>query len=173
MSMEFILLKTVKMLHVTIVGILTFISRITAISVCLSRNVSLFFSILAFDQLTGHAYGVEHGKSNIVSSQFIKVKRKAKIRNRYNQVPYLTRDKNTQTHHTNKSQEASPFQAGGHKPARDRHDSILRTNVYHKCQKGSTKEAQPWNDLKVLDVLNMCNNTDLSKKRAKIRNRYD
>ena len=81
-------------------------------------------------------YGVEHGKSYIVSSRFIKVKRKAKIRKRYNQVPYLARDtiwesdKNTQSHHTNKSsQEASPFPAGVHKAARDRHDSIIRTNV--------------------------------------------
>ena len=42
------------------------------------------------------------------------------IRNRYNQVPYLTQDTNgkvtnSQLDTTNESQEVSPFPAGGHK----------------------------------------------------------
>ena len=58
------------------------------------------------------------------------VKKKAKIRNRYNQVPHLTRDtiwesdKNTRKHHTQESQEVSAYPAGDHKPARNRQDSM-------------------------------------------------
>ena len=43
------------------------------------------------------------------------------IRNRYNQVPYLTKntiwesDKNTRKHHAQESQEVSPFHADDHK----------------------------------------------------------
>ena len=50
-------------------------------------------------------------------------KKKANIRNRYNQVRNLTqdtiweRDKNTRQHHTQESQEVSPFPAGIHKAA--------------------------------------------------------
>ena len=58
------------------------------------------------------------------------IKKKAKIRNRYNQVPNLTLDNtwesdyNTRKHHIQESQEASPFRTGGHKVAMDRQDSI-------------------------------------------------
>ena len=50
----------------------------------------------------------------------IKVSKGAKIRNRYNQVPHLTKDTNgkvtnSQLDTTNESQEVSPFQAGDHK----------------------------------------------------------
>ena len=49
-----------------------------------------------------------------------KVSKGAKIRNRYNQVPYLTQDTNgkvtnSQLDTTNESQEVSPFPAGDHK----------------------------------------------------------
>ena len=49
-----------------------------------------------------------------------KVSKGSKIRNRYNQVPYLTQDSNekgtnSQSDTTNESQEASPFPAGDHK----------------------------------------------------------
>ena len=48
------------------------------------------------------------------------VSKGAKIRNRYNQVPHLTRDTNgkvtnSQLDNTNESQEVSPFTAGDHK----------------------------------------------------------
>ena len=52
-----------------------------------------------------------------------KVRKKTKIRNRYNQVPHLTQDtvresdKNTRKHHIQESQEVSPFPAGDHKAA--------------------------------------------------------
>ena len=53
----------------------------------------------------------------------IKERKRAKIRNRYNQVPHLTQDtvwesdKNTRKHHIQDSQEVSPFPAGDHKIA--------------------------------------------------------
>ena len=62
-----------------------------------------------------------------------RVKKKAKIRNQYNQVPHLTQDtiygKVTKTQ---ESQEISPFPAGDHKAARNRQDSITKTNMKHK-----------------------------------------
>ena len=49
-----------------------------------------------------------------------KVRKSAKIRNRYNQAPHLTQDTNrkvttSQLDITNESQEVSPFPAGDHK----------------------------------------------------------
>ena len=53
-------------------------------------------------------------------SNAVKVSKGAKIRNRYNQVPHLTKDTNekvtnSQLDTTNESQEISPFPAGDHK----------------------------------------------------------
>ena len=50
----------------------------------------------------------------------IKVRKRAKIRNRYNQAPHLTQDTDgkvttSQLDITNESQEVSPFPAGDHK----------------------------------------------------------
>ena len=63
----------------------------------------------------------------------------AKIRNLYNQVPHLTQatiwesDKNTPKHHTQESQEASPYPpAGNHKATRNRQDGIIKINMKHK-----------------------------------------
>ena len=61
-----------------------------------------------------------------------KVKKAAKTRNRYNQVPYLTQDTTwesdkIQLNITNKSQELSPFPAGDHKAAMNRHESMKNT----------------------------------------------
>ena len=59
-----------------------------------------------------------------------KVRKKAKIRNRCNQVSHLTQDttwesdKITKKHHTQESQEASPFSAGNHKATMNRWDSM-------------------------------------------------
>ena len=58
--------------------------------------------------------------TNFVTRKHIKVSKGAKIRNRYNQVPYLTQDTNgkvtnSQLDTTNESQEVSPFPAGDHK----------------------------------------------------------
>ena len=68
-----------------------------------------------------------------------KVGKKAKIRNLYNQVPHQTQDttwesdKNTSKHHTQESQEASPFPAGDNMAAMNRQESM--TNTKHKSQK--------------------------------------
>ena len=76
-------------------------------------------------------------------------KRKAKIRNQYNQIPHLTQDtiwesdNNTRKYHIQMGQEVSCFPAGYHRVARNRQDSM--TDMKHKLQKRSTKEALPWN----------------------------
>ena len=73
------------------------------------------------------------------------IRKKAKIRNRYNQVPHLIqyttweKDKKYKEHHIEENQEVRPFQAGDHKAAMNRQDSM--TDTKHKYQKGSTKEA--------------------------------
>ena len=53
------------------------------------------------------------------------VRKRAKIRNRYNQAPHLTRDTNgkvttSQLDITNENQEVSPFPAGDHKASTSR-----------------------------------------------------
>ena len=65
--------------------------------------------------------------------KYIKVKNAAKIRNPYNQAPHLTKDTTwesdkTQLSITNKSQEISPFPAGDHKAAMNRHESMTNTS---------------------------------------------
>ena len=65
----------------------------------------------------------------------MKVSKGASIRNRYNQVPHLTKDTNgkvtnSQLDTTNESQEVSPFPA---------------EKKQHKKHKRSTKEVPPWN----------------------------
>ena len=60
----------------------------------------------------------------------LEARKKTKIRNRYNQVPHLTQDttwesdKNTRKHHTQESQEASPFPAGDHKAPINRQERM-------------------------------------------------
>ena len=63
----------------------------------------------------------------------MKVSKKAKIRNQYNQVPHLTQDttwesdKNTRKHHIQECQEVSPFPAGDHKAAMNGQESMANT----------------------------------------------
>ena len=63
----------------------------------------------------------------------MKVRKAAKIRYQYNQVPHLTQnstresDKNTNT--TKKEQEVSPFPAGDYKAAMNRHKSMTNTDI--------------------------------------------
>ena len=66
----------------------------------------------------------------------IKVRKKARIRNRFNQVPHLLKDtvwesdKYTRKHHIPESQEVSPFPAGVHKAALHRQeDNMTKTNT--------------------------------------------
>ena len=67
----------------------------------------------------------------------IKVRKRTKIRNRYNQVPHLTQDTNgkvtnSQLDATNESQEISPFPAGDHKAHINRHAQM---HSKHKTEK--------------------------------------
>ena len=66
----------------------------------------------------------------------LKVSKEAKVRNPYNQVQYLTQDttwesdkgdKNTIKHHTQESQEVSPFPAGDQKATMNRQESTTNT----------------------------------------------
>ena len=65
----------------------------------------------------------------------LNVRKKAKIKNQYNQVPHLTQDttweieKNTRKHHLQVSQDVSPFPAGEYRAAMYRHDSM--TDMKH------------------------------------------
>ena len=62
-----------------------------------------------------------------------KARKKANIRNQYNQV--LTQDivwksdRNKTNRHIQESQEVSPFPAGDHKAARHRQDNMAKTNT--------------------------------------------
>ena len=66
----------------------------------------------------------------------ITVQSKAKIRNRYNQVPHLTRDtawkltKYTNQPNSQESQKVSHFPAGDHKAARKTQDGITKTYLF-------------------------------------------
>ena len=66
-----------------------------------------------------------------------KVSKGAKIRNQFNQVPYLTQDTNgkvtnSQLGTTNESQKVSPFPAGDHKAHINRH---AQRHSKHKTEK--------------------------------------
>ena len=65
-------------------------------------------------------------------SQLFKVRKMAKVKKRYNQVPHLTHDTTWESNKNtiniiNKSQEVSPFPAGDHKAAMDRRESMRNT----------------------------------------------
>ena len=74
----------------------------------------------------------------------IKVSKGAKIRNRYNQVPHLTKDTNgkvtnSQLYTTNERQEVSPFLAGGHKAQINRRPQRHNKHKTEKKHQRSTK----------------------------------
>ena len=71
---------------------------------------------------------------------WVEVSKKAKIRNRYNQIPHLTQDtiwesdKNTRKHHLQKNQEGQPFpssQQGCKEQTRqhDRHETQITKSI--------------------------------------------
>ena len=64
----------------------------------------------------------------LILMELCKVRKAAKVRNQYSQVPHLIQDTTqevtkTQLNMTNKSQEVSPFQAGDHKTVMNRPES--------------------------------------------------
>ena len=74
--------------------------------------------------------------------RYNKVRKSAKIRNQYNQVPHLTQDTNgkvtySQSDTTNESQEASPFPAGDHKAPTNR--CVWKHNKSWLCCMWTTK----------------------------------
>ena len=84
-------------------------------------------------------------------------RKRAKIRNRYNQAPHLAQDTNgkvtSQLDITNESHEDSPFPAGDHKAPinrRAQRHSKYKTEQKHKK---STKEVPPWNGLTTVDYI--------------------
>ena len=63
----------------------------------------------------------------------MKVKKKAKIKNQYYQVPHLNQDTvweidNTTKCHIQESKDVSSFQAGDHKATRHRQDNMAKTH---------------------------------------------
>ena len=81
-----------------------------------------------------------------------KVRKGAKIRNRYNQVPHLTQDTNwkvtnSQLYTTNESQEVSPFPASDHM-AQIKRCTQRHTKHMAEKHKRSTKEVPSWNGQK-------------------------
>ena len=88
------------------------------------------------------------GVGEFMLENLLKVRKMAKTRKRYNQVTYPTQDTTWESYQnainiTNKSQEVSPFQAGFHKAAMNRRESMRNTR--HEKHKRSTKEVSPWN----------------------------
>ena len=98
----------------------------------------------AFSQAKGTKFTLFHTfHSRILKPRILKVSKGARIRNRYNQVPYLTQDTNgkvtnSQLYTTNESQEVSPFQAVDHKAQINRH---AQRHNKHKAEK-SIKDPQ-------------------------------
>ena len=80
-----------------------------------------------------------------------KVRKKAEIRTRYNQVPHLTQDttwesnKNTKKKHHQQEQRGQPFPASDHKAAMNRRKSMR--NIRHKKH---IKEVPSWNGQYIL-----------------------
>ena len=80
---------------------------------------------------------VVNGRKRVITV-FFKVRKTAKIRKRYNQVPHLTKNTTWESNKNtiniiNKSQEVSPFPAGDHKAAMNRQESMRNTR--HKKRK--------------------------------------
>ena len=72
----------------------------------------------------------------------MKVRKKAKIRSRYNQAPHLTQeitwasDKNTIKHRIQESQRVSPFPAGDHRAAKQQNHYHRADSTLIHCHQG-------------------------------------
>ena len=81
-------------------------------------------------------YFIFYFTQNTLKDMESKVRKTARIRNRYNQVHHLSQDTNWESNkitikwinNTNKSQEVSPFPSGDHKAAKNRRKSMTNTN---------------------------------------------
>ena len=99
---------------------------VTKIGECYSMSYSNLAS-LSYQSIVCSKMSVSEilFKADATTCVLIKVRKRAKIRNRYNQAPHLTQDTNgkvtmSQSDITNESQEVSPFPAGDHKASTNR-----------------------------------------------------
>ena len=88
--------------------------------------------------------------TDVVTRKHMKVRKRAKIRNRYNQTSHLTQDTNgkvttSQLDITNESQEVSSFPAGDHKASIKRrarkHNKNKTEKMSFKCDRGPIFQA--------------------------------
>ena len=86
-------------------------------------------------------------ETTLITVQQNKVRKQAKIRKRFNQIPHLAldiileSDKNIRKRHIQESQEVIPFPTGDHKAARNRQNSITdkhETHITKRIHKRST-----------------------------------
>ena len=81
---------------------------------------------------------VREKQRDTIQETLFKVRKRAKIRNRYNQAPNLTQDTNgkvttSQLDITNKSQDVSPFQAGDLKASTNRRFTARQPHPQFRC----------------------------------------
>ena len=100
-----------------------------------------FFRLTYFLNSTQETLRTLEIRYNWQSKLLKKVRKGAKIWNRYNQVPHLTQDTNgkvteSQLDTTSKSQEVSPFPAGDHK-----------ANINRRAQRHKRSTSIEWSQL--------------------------
>ena len=113
-------------------------SVVSANKHALPKNIVLMYSEVLFNSKFKFSRKCQNKSVCVRRSALLrytyKVRKSAKIGERYNQVPHLTQDttwesnKNT-INITIKSQEASPFPAGDHKAAVSRRESMRNTRL--------------------------------------------
>ena len=110
--------------------------RVLGITLTASSILTLVMPVSARTSIVlVYAIRVLLGLLTVRIALLIMYKRKATIRNRYKQEPYLTwntlrkSDKNTRKHNTQESQQASPAQAGDHKDTRIEQYCIIKMNM--------------------------------------------
>ena len=101
----------------------------------LRKNTKPCITLLAFSDSESPYYLVYPNPTTFALVIWVKVRKTARTRNRYNQVPHLSQDTKWKSNKitiniTNKSQEVSPFSSGDHKAAINRRESM--TNTRHK-----------------------------------------
>ena len=96
-----------------------------AITICYGKNSTKFILLIKLLVLPEYCKFGNFRENYIFANSLKKVRKRAKIRNHYNQAPHLTQDANgkmttSQLDITNKRQEVSPFTAGDHKASINR-----------------------------------------------------
>ena len=96
-------------------------------NVCFGEDFLKVFTIYWHGSHIGQVTSI-----TLINFHFFKVRKAAKIRKRYNQVPHLTQDttwesKKNAINITNKSKEVIPFPSGDHKAGISRRESMRTT----------------------------------------------